>query len=149
KPDGSYQVSPVFMGGVGAFIEATTLPVTGTYTIVVDPNGSWTGNVTLTLYDVPADITGTITPSGSAVTLTITAAGQNAGLSFSGTTSQRISLLLTGVTIADSNVSIVKPDTSTLAILFEVGTGGGFIDTRVLPATGTYTVKVDPQANAT
>ena len=31
------------------------LPATGTYTIVVDPMSHAVGNVTLTLYDVPAD----------------------------------------------------------------------------------------------
>ena len=30
-----------------------------------------------------------------------------------------------------------------------VGTNGGFVDTKVLPATGVYTIVVDPQAAAT
>jgi len=45
--------------------------------------------MTLTLYDVAADVTGSITPGGSAVTVTISVPGQNAGVTFSGTAGRR------------------------------------------------------------
>ena len=40
-------------GTFGGFLDTTTLPTSGAYTILVDPQGSGTGGVTLTLYDVP------------------------------------------------------------------------------------------------
>ena len=43
-------------GTSGVFVDATTLPESGTYSIRVDYDGSSTGAVTLTLYDVPADV---------------------------------------------------------------------------------------------
>jgi hypothetical protein len=44
----------------GGFMPATTLPVTGTYTLLIVPSVPNTGSVTLTLYNV-VDITGTLT----------------------------------------------------------------------------------------
>jgi len=150
KPDGTTLVTPQFVGTSGSFIDVQTLPATGTYTIFVDPQGTDVGSVTLTLYDVPADVTNTITPGGAAVSVTTTIPGQNASLTFSGTTSQRISLQMTNVTIGTSSccsvrVSILKPDGTTLVSPQFVGTSGSFIDVQTLPATGTYTIVVDPQ----
>jgi YD repeat-containing protein len=79
-------------GVVEAFIDVATLPIAATYTILVDPVGSTTGSVTLTLYDVPADFAGTITAGGSAQTVSTTIAGQNGRLTFTGSAGQRISL---------------------------------------------------------
>lgn len=47
-PDGSPITSGCVINGAGD-IEPTTLPVSGTYTVVVDPSGVATGQVTLTL----------------------------------------------------------------------------------------------------
>ena len=104
-----------------------------------------TGTVTLTLYEVPADVTTSITPGGAPVTITNTTPGQNGLATFSGTTGQKVSLNITGVSGYNNwvNVSIKKPDGSTL-VLGTYGSGGGFIGTQTLPSTGTYTILVDP-----
>jgi hypothetical protein len=152
KPDGSVLVGLTCMEGSG-FIDVTTLPVTGTYTIVVDLVSTGTGSLTLTLYEVPADISGTITAGGSSVTVTTATPGQNAALTFAGTAGQRISLLGTNATyggtdfVCDVDVSIVNPDSSVLAATCMEG--GKFIDVKTLPATGTYTVKVAPVGAST
>jgi subtilisin family serine protease len=137
-----------YSGTSGAFIDTHTLPVTGAYTIVVDPIGAGTGSMTLTLYDVPADATGTITP-GAPTTVANGTPGQNARVTFSGTAGQRISLKLSGVTASLAFVSILKPDGSALASPTYLGPSGGFVDTRTLPAAGTYTILFDPQYAAT
>ena len=131
-----------------------TLPVAGTYTILVDPQSTSTGSITLTLYDVPADLTGTITPGGSSVTVSPATPGQNAQRTFSGTANQRISLDMTSVSIGSSYccstlVSVLKPDGSTLVSPFYVGLAGLYMDTVTLPSTGTYTLLVDPQSAGT
>jgi YD repeat-containing protein len=143
KPDGTNLVAPTWTGGSG-FFDAVALPTTGTYKVFVDPSSTYTGNATLTLYDVPADVSTSITAGGSAVSVTITTPGQNANVTFSGTQNQRVSLLLTSVT-AYSDVSIKKPDGTNLVAPTWVG-GSGFIDTQTLPATGTYTIFVNPYA---
>ncbi len=59
-----------------------TIPVTGTYTVLVDPGGTATGSVTLQL-NTFSDISGTIT-IGTPLTVTTTGIGQNARYTFSG-----------------------------------------------------------------
>jgi len=154
NPDGTKLVSPVLVSSAGAFIDPRTLAQTGTYTIVVDPQSSYTGTVTLTLYSVPADVSSTITPGGAAATLTIATPGQNGKLTFVGSAGQRVSLRLTNVTIggpvfAGSQVSILKPDGTALVPAGGVTSNGTFIDTRTLPVAGTYTIVVDPTAGNT
>jgi hypothetical protein len=57
--------------------DVPTLPITGTYTIFIDPNSSNTASATLTLYDVPADTSQSTTINASAVSLSTTVPGQN------------------------------------------------------------------------
>lgn len=146
KPDGATLVSST-LAAPGGFIDTQVLPVAGTYTIFVDPFDTSTGNLTLTLYDVPADVSGPITPSGPAVTVTTTVPGQNSQLSFSGSANDRVSLRVTGLNLTGgtynwANVSIKKPDGSTL--VSATLAGSGFLDSQILPVTGTYTILVDP-----
>ena len=95
-----------------------------------------------------SDVTGTITPGGSPLTVTIANANDNASITFSGTANQRVSLNITNVSISFSYVSILKPDGSTLTST-AVFSFGKYIDTQTLPTTGTYTIFIDPQGTAT
>jgi YD repeat-containing protein len=148
KPDGTTLATDYFYSGT-AFRDVLTLPVTGTYTIRIDPSGSYTGSTTLTLYSVPADSSGTIVIAGSPVTVTTTTPGQNGTLTFSGTASQSIYLQLSAGTYgSNSYVSILKPDQSVLMAATAVGSSAT-LPTQVLPVTGTYTIKIDPTGAAT
>jgi YD repeat-containing protein len=147
KPDGATLVSTSLCAG--AFTDAVTLPMTGTYTVFVDPSGTTTGDITLTLYDVPPDVTGPIVPDGPAVTITTTTPGQNARMTFDGTAGQRVSVQMTNVTTNISFVSVLKPDGTNLVSPTFVNTFGGLIDTPILPVTGTYTILVDPHTTYT
>ena len=150
KPDGSALGAVTLVGTNGGFVDTRTLPMTGRYRILVDPQATATGSMTLTLYDVPPDTSATIAPSGPPVSVSTTVPGQNAVATFTGAASQRVSLALTNVTIGASSccsarVSILKPDGSTLVFATPFGTSGGFVDTKTLPVSGTYTILVDPQ----
>jgi RHS repeat-associated protein len=148
KPDGSTLTARDYIYGSDGFIDALTLPANGTYTLVVDPDRYLTGNITATLYNV-VDITGSITP-GTARTLNFTTPGQNANLTFNGTQGQRISVNFANGTFAYDlgnyafHAKILKPDGSTLTARDYTSGGDGFIDALTLPATGTYTLVVDP-----
>jgi hypothetical protein len=151
KPDGTTLAS-LNIGKNGGFIDRRQLTLTGPYTIAVDPGGTATGQMTLTLYDVPPNVTGTITPGGPPVTVAITVPGQNARLSFDGNAAQQVSLSLSGVTIGTSCcsgivVSLVKPDGTTLASK-TIGRNGGVLPAQ-LPVAGTYSIAVDPGGAAT
>jgi len=148
KPDGSTLAS-TSVGPPTGFVDVQTLPTAGTYTVLLDPAGIYTGSMTFTLYEVPADLTGSITPGGAAVPVTIGTPGQNATLTFSGTPGQRISLRMTGVTFVRAFVSIKNPDGSTLVAPTFVGTAGAFIDTKTLGQTGTYSMFINPDIQYT
>lgn len=144
KPDGTPLVT-VTVNTSGGFIEPQALPASGTYTIFVDPTGSATGSLVVNLYNVPADVTGTINVAGSAVPVSLGTPGQNGSLTFSGTAGQKVSLSMTSVSITSLWVYLNKTDGSTLASRQMASTyGDDMIDTIVLPATGTYSILVNP-----
>jgi YD repeat-containing protein len=126
------------------FNDMAPLPITGTYMIVVNALGRFTGNFTLTLYDIPPDFTAPIIAGGATVTATTTVPGQNARLTFNGTAGQRVSLKLGSGTLPQYFLSILKPDGS---ILISPGVGfassGGFINPQTLPFDGVYTIVID------
>jgi len=148
KPDGSYLVNPTYVGTTGGFLDAVSLSVAGTYTIIVDPEATNTGHITLTLYDVPADFTTTITPGGAPVTASTTVPGQNAQLTFSGTAGQRVSVKLSSVSMSGGTgyveVSLKNPDGSLLGSVTFFSGSGAFVDVQTLATSGTYTVFVNP-----
>ena len=141
NPDGTTFAFLGSVGTSGGFIDTQTLGTTGTYTIVVDPASTNTGNMTLNLFNV-VNVAATITPGGT-TPITIVTPGQNAEVSFSGVAGQHVSLNVSGITIAGTTSYIVKnPDGSTLASAFL--SSAGFVEIPYLPAAGTYTIFVDP-----
>jgi len=148
KPDGT-SLATIQEIRINSFLEAQTLPASGTYTIIANPSDSATGNWTLTLYNVAPDVTGTITPGGASVGISVTSPGQNGRPTFNGTIGQRVSLNVTGVTITTTYLSISKPDSTNLVSQAFVSVSGRFIDTLTLPANGTYTILVDPSIQYT
>jgi YD repeat-containing protein len=150
NPDGSMLLNGGALFSPTTFVDRRTLPATGTYTLLFDFWDSNTGQATITLYDVPTDNQGTIVPSGPAVNISTTVPGQRAGLTFSGTANQTISLLLTNSTFPNPGgfasaaaLTIFNPDGSKLVDNQAVFSPTNFVDRRTLPATGTYTILVD------
>lgn len=109
-PDGT-AISSGTKTVLGFFLEPSNLPVSGPYAVGLDPGGLSTGSVTVTVYDVPDDVSGSITTGGSGVQVAITAPGQNAVLKFDATAGQRVSLRRTNG--LNGTVSILRPDGST------------------------------------
>jgi hypothetical protein len=149
KPDGTGLGSSALVGTPGGFMDVRTLPVTGTYRLLVDPQGTATGSITLTLYDVPADVSASTTVGGAPVTVSTTVPGQNAAITFSGSAGQRVSMKFTGLTMGSPIVRLLKPDGTTVGSSVSVGSPEGFVDTRTLPVAGVYSIGVDLKAAAT
>jgi hypothetical protein len=148
KPDGTPLDKPTSFAYTGVVVDAQVLPDSGTYAVLVDPELSYTGNVKLALYNAP-DLTGTIMPDQVAATPTLSVPGQRALYTFNGTAGQWVNLGLTGVSIASSTLTMLKPDGSKLAST-TIGPSGGSLDPNMaLPETGTYTIVVDPVSNHT
>lgn len=146
KPDGT-QLASTTVGTSGGGLEPpSTLPTTGTYSIVVDPAGTNTGTITLTLMSY---LSGTLSLDGTATVSTISSIGQNARYTFTGTAGQWVSLGMTNVTLTLATITLWKPD-GTQWTSTSVGTSGGSLDApTALPTTGTYTVTVNPAAQYT
>jgi hypothetical protein len=112
-------------------------------TITTEPSGADAGTVTVTLFDVPPDVTGSVVIGGPAVAVTTTQPGQNGMLTFSGTASQRVTVHAIGNTTQGVAVTLLGPDSRVLASTTS-GAGSFNLATVMLPSTGVYTVSVDP-----
>jgi hypothetical protein len=126
--------------GASGYIDAVTLTSTGTFTILIDPQGTATGSVSISINN-DSDVTGTIAIDGSAVTASATVAGQDIRLSFSATSGQRIVVYATNVTIPTATLNLVQPPSGSTQTSTSINTTGGptfFIDTQTLSTTGTY-----------
>jgi hypothetical protein len=151
RPDGTTLLSATNFGTTGGFVDTKQLPQTGTYRIVLDPQSNAVGSATVTLYDVPADPTGTLVLGGPASTLTLDVPGLNGWRTFSGTAGRTVTLKLTAVSIGTSccssaKVSVLRTDGTTLVSPTNFGTTGKTL-TFSLPASGVYSIFVDPQSN--
>lgn len=148
KPDGSPLGQPTSFAHAGAVVDAQVLPASGTYVVLIDPELSYTGTVKLALYNAP-DLLGNIMIDQMTVTPTLTVPGQRALYTFNASAGQWVNLGLTGVSIASSTISLLKPDGSKVAST-TIGSSGGSLDPAMaLPETGAYTIVVDPVGNNT
>jgi hypothetical protein len=97
------------------------------------------------MFDVPPDLTGTLTINGPPVTLTTTTAGQNALLMMDGTTGQQVTLHITNNTVGKITIEIKKPSVSELPLTYCLDSGASFDLTPViLPTPGAYRISVNP-----
>ena len=94
----------------------------------------------------PPDATAAIAIDGPAVTVTTTLAEQNARLTFNGTAGQRISVNASAISpsLTCPRFSVVNPDGSNLSASNTSCSSSYFIGVLTLPATGSYTIVMDP-----
>ncbi len=149
-PDESPLDSPVAICGGAGFLDQQELPTSGSYTLLVDPDGAITGGATVAMYTV-ADVTGTIAAGGPPVNAKITTPGQNARYTFTGTSGQKIAVQATKGTFegCGTTITILTPDESPLGSPVAICGGGGFLDQQELPTDGTFTVLVNPDGATT
>lgn len=126
------------------FIDAKTLPVTGTYTIMVDPQSTYVGSIKLMLYSVPQDVTNTLSIGGSAVSVNISNPGQNAQLSFSGTANQQVTIRVRNNSMGLVKVEVHNPDGTILNNQSATFQDASIDMPQTLSVAGTYTIVIDP-----
>jgi hypothetical protein len=126
KPDGTTQATLAISNSPAGqlfFMDTQTLATAGTYTLLVRHNGINVGNETLQLSSVPADFTAPITIGGGAVRVPASgnnALGQNASLTFSASSGQKISINITNATYTPYTscyVTLINSQGSTLNTL--------------------------------
>jgi RNase P/RNase MRP subunit p29 len=131
------------------FVDTNTLPSNGTYKLTVDPNSTYTGKVTLQLYNVPADASAAATFGGAPGTVATTIPGQNAYVTFDGVAGHRVALKLSGVTVTAGNVTVLDPNGGVLAPQRAFARAESFIDPIDLALPGIYKVVLDPKSKYT
>jgi hypothetical protein len=139
--DGSVQTSGT-IGPSPSFIEPWTF-VRG-QTIHTERTGSEEGNVTVTLFDVPPDVTASTTIGGPAVTITTEQPGQNGSVSFTGREGERVSVRVTGSTMSRVTIRMQSMDGRTILASTTSSDASLTLQTVTLPSAGTYVVLIDP-----
>ncbi len=146
NPEGQVIREASFGTTEGGFVNQVKFPTTGTYTLIVRPYETSTGSLTLTVYEAP-NVTGTITPTsgGEAKTVTLSIPGQFAHITFSGTSSQTITLKADESTIAYGWMSVWNSEGSKVAGLEDFTNSYNGSLEFMLSATGTYTIVLEPK----
>jgi len=130
-----------------AFMAPVALPASGQYKVVVDPNRTAVGELTLRLYDVVDQTGTTLTIGAAAVPVTLMVPGQQAVLTFSGTPGQQATVRITSNGIGTTTVTLRKPD-QTIATTKTSSATSFNLTTQTL-VSGSYTVTVDPSSALT
>lgn len=148
-PDGA-QMSSTFMwwGGVN-FVEPQTLPFTGTYTVVVAGYSCYSGEMTLTVTDVPPDIAGQISNDGTPVNLPLLYAGQNARLTYNSPAWRHMALRVSDSTIGRADISILRDDGYAIGGARPITTNGAQLDLPLPTVDDSYTILINPALSDT
>ena len=144
-PNGNF-VAAITASAATAFHDVFTLPSTGTYSITVDPRDTQIGTLTFVFGLVP-DNTGTTT-IGTPTTVSSSTIGENPVRTFAGTAGQKLTLTVTGNTYATVDITVRDPNGIFVASV-STSLPTAFRDVFTLPSTGTYSITVDPRADAT
>ena len=148
KPDARLLASVnCHVDGTQCAVNLANLPVTGTYSIIVQPANGATGTLQAWLSrDVAESLS-----SGTPFRLALARPGQNARLTFAGAAGALIALQVRGVETDPPAqgllVTISKPDGSWLTYSHLTG-AGQILVAPPLPVTGTYTVFLEPESAA-
>jgi hypothetical protein len=149
-PDGRAIRSGCILNGRG-LIDTTVLEATGTYTINVDPAQRGTGSATVKMHLV-AERSAALSINGPSATIQFTKPGDTAVWRFSGNADQKVHIDITGSGINQcGGITLIGPDSKTIhsGCLLDgkgdIGPDAG----NVLPATGNYTILVDPHQTST
>ena len=152
NPDGTTLASSSAVCA-GSIVGPVELPTSGTYTVVVDPYGTNTGQVTVAVHDV-VDVTGSLT-LGQAVNVVLDTPGQRGMWTFMGTLNQRVSAVLHTSTFSNCLVyhafKIVSGAGPNGPVIGTIGSlcAGAIVEPLTLPASGVYTLVVDPAGSLT
>lgn len=152
RPDrtqvGSVSCGPTVAGGT-CKVTLSNLPVTGTYGVALVPPGGvrFTGNINLS-----SDLAGSLI-AGTPVALSATRLGQNARYTFAGTAGESTSVKVLAVSTVPAGqtlyAKVYRPDGALLTSASATSTTPAFVNLGSLPATGTYTVLLEPGYGAT
>ena len=131
--------------GTPYFFNTVSLAENGTYKIQVNPY-PYTGSVTLTLYSVPANVSGSISIGGSGFAFT-TVVGQSANITFSNSLTQNVTVEWSSGTYSSCNLIVTNSSNQTVGSTGCQGATGSLLLSS-LPS-GSYNIAVNPPGTNT
>jgi hypothetical protein len=128
------------------FFDTVTPVQSGTYTITVNPTPYQPGQVTVTLYSVPTNVSGSITIGQAGLPFT-TVVGQNALITFSNPQTQNVSAKYASGSYTSCTMTVTNSSNQ------QVGSGScqgasGTVSMTNLPS-GSYSILVNPGGTST
>jgi len=139
--DGSVRASGT-IGPSPSFIEPWTFA--RGQTIQTERSGADIGNVTVTLYDVPPDVSATAAIGGPAVRVAIDQPGQNGAVTFVGQERERLAVRVSDNTMSDVTIQLLTSDRRAVLASLTSAAASFLLPASTLPSDGRYVVVVDP-----
>jgi YD repeat-containing protein len=150
RPDGAQLTAYTCAASAGGCGSNISVQSTGTFGIVVTPFSNATGGFGVTL---SSDFGGSLVVGGPALQVPLDRPGRNARLSFAGTAGQTLRLIWSAAAISGlsgrATAYVSTPSGSALGTASIFNGSAGSYDIPALPATGNYTLFIDPAAGAT
>jgi len=135
---------------------SSTVPLltqTGVYTISLAPQGQVDGTATFTAYDVPADVTKTVTIGGAATSFNLTTPGQSLRATVAGQANQSatftVNSTVTNPSSPCTNITVLEPDGVTALLGAQSCSASYSTGSLTLPSAGNYLVVATPLVPAT
>jgi hypothetical protein len=130
------------------YIDTVVLPVSGTYTIAINPAERGTGRAQVKLVLATEHVT-TLSVNGPSAKVLFGKPGDTAAIRFSANAGQKVHAEISGSTLSQcGGIIMLAPDESQIGSGCIINGSGTISHEATLPATGTYTLTIDP-ANAT
>ncbi len=150
RDPGGEDVGGMWADKDGDYGEAVKLPEDGTYTMLVDPRDTQTGELTVTAYSYDSGAALTPTPSGVTKEVTLNGRGMNGEVRFHGQAGQRIHVSQSQASIYRGTYSLRRPNGHLIGYSHLFGSwfsdgGTKTLEPAVLPEDGIYTVFVNPE----
>ena len=157
KPDGSNLLFGYFTASqttpTAYTYDLPVLPTTGTYTVMVYPYQTTTSTMTTTFSGqvlVSADVAAVLATNGTATNIALAQPGQQARVTFAGTTGQDLTLNVSALTLSGTSpylsFTVYRPDGTTYVTsgtCYPTG-NGCTVTVYGLPVTGTYSIVYTP-----
>ena len=150
KPDGSW-LTYSHLTGAGQILVAPPLPVTGTYTVFLEPESAAKGAATASM-EVLLDPGQSLAVDGPTSATVIELPGGSARYTFAGEVGQNLGLGISNLTLnpkVDATVYVYGPNGAQLAAYTCAASAGGCGGNVAPQSAGTHGVVVRPSAGAT
>ncbi len=143
--DGTILASTSVGTAGGGLEDQNPLPTTGTYTVLINPVGSYTGKMTLTL---STEVSDSLKMNAAPRPITVSRAGQNGRYTFTGTANQQATIKVTNNKLGSVTVNLYGPNGILQAGMTSSASSFN-LNPVTLASTDTYTVTINPAMTET